>query len=240
MLVGAMSDIHGNLPALEAVLADMKNKSVESMICCGDLLAFGPRPVEVLDLLQSLGSMQIIRGNTDRWMQLISSGQTEFEEKVIYKMQPALQWTLDRLGPRAESYLQQYPASLDLGIEGLRTFVRHGDLDSDMQRILPDSDISGLIQTLEDAACDIFLCGHTHVPFVKKQGRTSIINCGSTSMPFDGTPQPSWVLMDIENKSLQARVFRIDYDKEAVFRDLNNSGMPMSDTMIERIRNARM
>ncbi|MFH1437656.1 MAG: metallophosphoesterase family protein [Pseudomonadota bacterium] len=240
MLIGAMSDLHGNLISLEAVLADMKDKSVESMICCGDLLALGPRPVEVLDLLQSFGNIQIIRGNTDRWMQLISSGQTGFEEKVINQMQPALLWTLERLGPRAESYLQQYPASLDLGIEGLRTFIRHGGLDSDMQRILPASDLTDLMQALEDAGCDIFMCGHTHVPFVRKNGRTTLINCGSASMPFDGTPQPSWVLMEIENKTLKARVFRLDYDREAAVRDLRQSGMPMSDTMIARIRNARM
>lgn len=240
MRIAVISDIHGHLISLEAVLDEINKRSVDSMICCGDITAFGPRPLEVLDMLGSQKNIQIIRGNTDRWMEIILNGKTGDEEKVIYNVQPALKWTLEKLGSMTESYFQKYPPSVEIGTEGLRTYVRHAGLHSDTKGLLPGSDLGDLSATLEEDKCDIFLCGHTHIPFTKKKGRTTFVNAGSTAYPFDSIPRPSWALLEIENKTSKVEIFRVDYDIEESVTDLKNSGMPMADVFIDRIRNARM
>jgi len=240
MRMAVIADLHGNTLSLEAVLRDIARHSVDATICCGDLVAFGPRPLEMLDLLDSINTIQLIGGNTDRWLELVHRGRKPYKEKIIEKLEPSLQWTLERLGSRIEPFLTAFPPSLDIGLEGLRTHVRHAGPDSDVQGILPEADLGPLASVLEEENCDIFLCGHTHRPFVRKAGRTTFVNAGSTALPFDGTPRPSWALLEIENKKLKAGIFRVDYKADEAIVQLEQCGMPMADVMIERIRNARM
>jgi putative phosphoesterase len=240
MRIAVISDLHGHIVPLEAVMKDIKKRSVDASVCCGDLAAFGPNPVEVLDLLESWENMQIIRGNTDRWLELVGSGRTEFEELAVRRMQPTLRWTLEKLGPRGGPRAWSHPPSMEMGAEGLRVFVRHGSLDSDTAGLFPDSDLEGLTAALEKEKCDIFLCGHTHVPFTRRAGNIAVVNAGSTAYPFDSVPRPSWVLLEIENKGLKHEIFRVDYNMEAALQGMRSSGMPMADVMIERMRNARM
>jgi predicted phosphodiesterase len=240
MRIAVITDLHGNTLSLQAVLRDVARCGVDATICCGDLVAFGPRPVEMLDLLESVSTIQLIRGNTDRWLELVHRGRKPYGEKIVEKVEPSLQWTIDRLGSRIEPFLAAFPPSLDIGFEGLRTYVRHAGLDSDVQGILPETELGPLAGILEEEKCDIFLCGHTHRPFVRKEGRTTFVNAGSTALPFDGIPMPSWALLNIENKELNAEIFRVNYKADKAIEQLMQCGMPMADVMIERIRNARM
>ncbi len=240
MRVAVITDLHGNTLSLEAILRDVTRRSVDATICCGDLVAFGPRPVEMLDLLDGVHNIQLIRGNTDRWLEEVHRGRKPYAEGIVEKLEPSLRWTLEKLGSRIEPFLAAFPPSLDIGFEGLRTYVRHAGLESDVEGILPDADLGPLTDLLEERKCDIFLCGHTHRPFVKKSGRTTFVNAGSTSLPFDGIPMPSWALLKIENKELNAEIFRVNYKAEEAIEQLEQSGMPMADVIIERMRNARM
>jgi predicted phosphodiesterase len=240
MRVAVISDLHGNTVALEAVLRDIEKHGVDATICCGDLVAFGPRPAETLDLLDSVSTIQLIRGNTERWLELVQEGRKPYGEKIIGKIEPCLQWTLEKLGSRIEPFLAACPPTLDIGFEGLRAYVRHAGYDSDVQGILPETDLGPLADLLEEEKCDIFLCGHTHRPFVRKAGRTTFVNAGSTGLPFDGTPRPSWALLEIENKKLKARILRVDYKMDEAIEQLEQCGMPMAHVMIERMQKARM
>jgi putative phosphoesterase len=240
MLIGVISDLHGNRPALEAVLADMKRRSVETIICCGDLLAFGPHPGEVLDVLLSLKSIRTIRGNTERWMEIVRAGRLPYEEKVITRIEGALAWTLEKLGARADDFLRTFPPALESHMGGLKIFARHAGLDSDTQGILPGADLRALATALEQAGCDILLCGHTHIPFTKKEGKTHFVNAGSVALPFDGIASPAWALLEMSDETLKTRIFRVDYDRTAAMNDLAKSGMPLAEIWIERIKNARM
>lgn len=240
MRVAVITDLHGNVLSLEAVLRDVASHGVDATICCGDLVAFGPRPVETLDLLDSISTIQIIRGNTDRWLELVHGGRKPYEEKIVERLEPSLQWTLEKLGSRVGPFLSAFPPSLDIGFEGLHACVRHAGLDSDVKGVLPDQDMGPLASVLDEERCDIFLCGHTHRPFVRTAGRTTFVNAGSTALPFDGIPRPSWALLEIENKELKASVFRLDYNADEAIEQLEQCGMPLAEVMIERIRNARM
>jgi predicted phosphodiesterase len=240
MRIAVISDLHGNLLSLEAVLKQVEAQGVDLLICCGDLVAFGPHPLEVLDLLEGQRGLHVIRGNTDRWLETVLGSAGPYEEKVVNRVAPSLRWTLDKLGPRAGRFLAACPPSLEIGLEGLRTKVRHAGLDSDTLGIMSDADTAGLTSRLAEEHCDIFLCGHTHVPFWRTENGVTLVNAGSTALPFDLTPRPSWALLDIQNKTLQTRIFRVDYNLEAAIEDLGRSGMPMADVFSERIRNAKM
>ena len=237
--IGVISDIHGNIRSLEKIIAEIRKKSIDRIICCGDLVAFGPRPVEVLTLLGSVGNVDIVRGNTERWMAMIYRGETEFEESVLYKVEPALRWTIEKLGGEAEQLLNSYPPALDLELEERRIFVRHGSLESDTTGLYPDSDLGSLGDSLAGMNCNIFLCGHTHIPFMKECGKATIINSGSVGMPFDLITKPTWALLELDRKKVKAEIFRIRYDRVEVVEELKNSGMPLADVFAERVRTAK-
>jgi putative phosphoesterase len=237
--IGVISDIHGSILPLESIFKEMLDESVDSIICCGDLVAFGPNPGEVLNFLDSMDAIQIIRGNTDRWIEMIVHGERDFEEPVVSKVEASLRWTVERLGKKIERFVNRYPPSLDLEYEGKRILVRHGSMDSDTDGVLPNMDLSDLERSMETAGCDIFLCGHTHVPFTRVFERKWIVNCGSTGMPLDLIPKPSWALLAIEKNDISVEIFRIDYNSDKVIADLQASGMPRADIFVERIKRAK-
>ena len=191
MRVAALCDIHGNLPALEAVLADPRCAAADVIVCGGDLCA-GPMPVEVLDLMR-LREALFVRGNADREL----TG-----------------WPAERLGDTELEMLRAWPTTLPLDVDGLgRVVFCHGSPRSDneiLTRLTPEEAI--------DEACagmPVVVGGHTHVQFDRIAGRTRFVNAGSVGMPYEGRTAAFWALLgpDVE---LVATSYDIDAAVAAV------------------------
>lgn len=241
MKVAVISDIHGNAISFKKVIEDINSFQIDTIICCGDLTAFGIMPMEIVQYLECLDNAHIIAGNTDRWIKLILDGEKEFREKVVYKVEPSLAWTIKKLGRYARQYIEKYPSYREVKMENKKIAIVHGSLQSDVEGIMESHDFTTLFPVLKEKGIDCLVCGHTHIPFIKEDGETIIVNCGSVSLPYDGIPKPSWALLEInEGEKVHAEIMRTAYDRVEYVDKLMRSDMPMKRIFAERIMKAKM
>jgi putative phosphoesterase len=240
MRIAAFSDIHGNVAALEAVLADIEDQGVDATICLGDVVAFGPRPVEVLERLEAIGDLMLVRGNTERWLGLVRDRpEGPFEERVIASVAPSLSWTLERLSDDRVRSLLDLPTTGALEAGGLRVVAEHASPGSDSEGISLRVEASVFESMFDGFDGQAFLCGHTHEPFVRPvAGRVFVINDGSVGLPYDGIPKPSWALVELTGQGIRASIRRVPYDLRSVVDDIAQRAMVWSDVIARRVETA--
>jgi predicted phosphodiesterase len=206
--VVVLSDIHGVLPALEAVLAEPDVRAADVIVLTGDLAA-GPLPVETLDLLWSLGDRALwVRGNADRELVRLA---TDPEYAVPY---PESQWAARQLRPDQVELLAGLPLTQRLKIDGLgTTLFCHATPRDDEEVVLVDSPPSRWKTVYADLPDEVrvVVCGHTHMPFMRLVDRRVVVNPGSVGMPY-GTAGPHWALL---GGGVQLRRTEIDLDAAA-------------------------
>jgi putative phosphoesterase len=226
MAVALLYDVHGNLPALEAVLEDARDTPVESWVLGGDYASFGAWPTEVVARQDELQDAVWIRGNWDRWQTGDSS-----DMPPIPELRSALVAVVDALGPEIVTRLGALPATHTDG----DTLYCHGAPGTDMDSFLPqprDEDAA----LLEGVAAGRVVFGHTHLAFTREHEGVVLLNPGSVGMPFDGDVRASWALLHDDGRIEQRRV---EYDVEAACAGLQArfSGAWVDGT-IERLRAA--
>ncbi|MBW2264473.1 MAG: metallophosphoesterase family protein [Deltaproteobacteria bacterium] len=240
MRIGFFSDIHGNVLALEAVLADMKEEGVEAYVCAGDLAAFGPRPREVIQRLNDMEGLMIVRGNTERWLDLVRSKPLgPYDEKVLEKVRPALAWTIEKLSDDSITIMADLPLAGMMEGDGVALQVEHASPGSDWVGIQPEVEDERLGEMFDGFEGEAFVCGHTHKPLMRKVGEILVVNDGSVGFPYDGVPRPSWVLVEVSG-GVKAEIRRVDYDRDAVRKDIADVGMVWGDVMSMRLETAVM
>jgi putative phosphoesterase len=205
--VAALSDIHGNLPALEAVLVDVDREHVDAVVVAGDTIS-GPWPDGVFDLLTDVGAL-VVSGNVDRLA--LSGGEHAIGD-----------WSAERLGAR-RARVASWPLTVELSVEGLgRVLVCHATPTSDetlYTRVTPDEDLVGLFTTVD---ADVVVCGHTHVQYDRTLSNgLRIVNPGSVGMPYEGEHGAFWAHLgpDVELR-------RTEYDLEAAVAAIRATGAP--------------
>jgi len=228
MLIAFISDIHGNLPALEAALADAKGRGAGRIVCCGDMTGFGPFPDEVCKLLAKR-RIPAIAGNYDlKTLDAAARGKPDAKETAGKKSR-ILWWTVENLSRRSRLYLSGLPDRLDLQIPAgeHRFLVVHGSPVSASDAIYPSVTRQGLAMKLGGESPDVLVCGHTHIPFVRRNGGILVVNCGSAGHPVDGDPRPSYALVRVERgAAVRARIVRFDYERERTLAALEKSALP--------------
>jgi hypothetical protein len=144
------------------------------------------------------------------------------------KKRRILLWTVAHLHARARCYLAGLPERLDLRIpSGHRLLVVHGSPISMDDAIYPSVTRQGLKAKLSDARPDILMCGHTHIPFVKRVNGTLVVNCGSTGHPVDGDPRPAYALVRAEpGAAPRGRIVRFKYDRSRTVATLQKTSLP--------------
>jgi putative phosphoesterase len=216
--LAVLSDIHGVLPALEAVLAEPDVASADAIALTGDL-ASGPQPVETLDLLSSLGDRAIwIRGNADRELAELADGQDiEIPDEVT-------PWAAQQLRPDQMKLLAGLPERVTVTVAGLgQVLLCHATPRNDTEVVLVDSRMDRWTEVLDglDGEIGTIVCGHTHMPFARLAHGRMIVNPGSVGMPY-GRTGAHWALL---GPGVQLR--RTSYDNAAVSaRVIAESGYP--------------
>jgi predicted phosphodiesterase len=229
--VAGLFDIHGNLPALEAVLAEVREAKVDRIVVGGDVVP-GPMPCETLERLLALDlPTDFLHGNCE----LAVLAQREVAETQLARywgtasgaplpaaIARAMRWTAEQIGPRYEAILRSWPKTLWLEVSGLGgVFFCHGTPRSEAEiftRLTPEERLVPLFEGL-----DRVVCGHTHMQFDRTIGSTRVLNAGSVGMPF-GEPGAYWVLL---GPGIELR--RTDYDREAAAERFRATSYPQAE-----------
>jgi len=193
MRIAAIFDIHGNLPALEAVLDDVRREPVDEIIVGGDVFP-GPMPMEVLSVLDSLDiPLRFITGNGDRVVLTARSGGDISEVPAPY--QNVVRWGADVLSDEAARKMAGWPATLRARVGGLGDVLFcHATPHNDTDIVTRRTPEERLRQVFEAAGVPLVVCGHTHMQFDRHVGTTRVVNAGSVGMPF-GSPGAYWLLL---------------------------------------------
>jgi putative phosphoesterase len=196
MRVAAIYDIHANLPALEAVLHDIRHADVDQVVVGGDVLP-GPMPRETLARLLDLGMpMQFIHGNGDREVLARMAGtETDWYRTAAEPWREPVRWTAEQLYTEHERLLAGWPTTCRVEIDGLgEVLFCHATPRNDTDcftRLTPEA---RLVPIFEGVAAPVVICGHTHMQFDRTIGRVRVVNAGSVGMPF-GEPGADWLLL---------------------------------------------
>lgn len=191
--VAALYDIHGNLPALEAVLDGVRRADVDHIVVGGDVLP-GPMPRECLHALRSLDvPLTCIRGNGEREVLALRAG--EEPGTVPATFHAMMRWVASALDEAQVAWLSGWPATATIEVDGLGAVLCcHATPRSDTElftRLTPEEQIA---PAFADVGLPVVLCGHTHMPFVRTIGGAQVANPGSVGMPF-GEPGAYWALL---------------------------------------------
>jgi len=219
VLVAVLSDIHGNLPALRAVLSDLEDEGVRSVVVAGDTIS-GPWPVEVFDAVAALDARNV-RGNADREV---------LERSTRYG--PLATWCADRLGAERLEVAASWPLTLELDVDGLgRVLVCHSTPTSDepiYTRITPEGE---LVELLGPVEADVLVSGHTHVQYDRTlTSGLRVVNPGSVGMPYEGQPGAFWALL---GPSVELR--RTDYDVAATVESVRALAVPVDERLLDHL-----
>jgi putative phosphoesterase len=206
--VAALYDIHGNLPALEAVLADVGREGVDAIVIGGDIASGPPQPREVVDLLRSLPNAHCIRGNADRL----------FDEE--FAGDEGLGWLLERLDDDRARWLAELPFSVVLD-DTLYVHATPLDDTTIVTELTTDEKLAGLLRDVEQPRV---VAGHTHMQLERRVGEKLFVNAGSVGWPYEGTPGAYWAIL---GDGVEMR--RTDYDRERAATLVRASGHPRAE-----------
>jgi putative phosphoesterase len=213
MRVAAIYDIHANLPALEAVLEDIRQVEVDQVVVGGDVVP-GPMPRETITCLRSLDiPVQFIHGNGDREVLAQMRGtETEWYRAAPEQWREPVRWTAEQLHPEDERLLAGWPATLRVEIRGLgEVLFCHATPRNDTEiftRLTPEERLLPIFAGLN---VPVVVCGHTHMQFDRTIAGIRVLNAGSVGMPF-GEPGAYWLLL---GPGVELRRTRYDLAKAA-------------------------
>jgi putative phosphoesterase len=217
MRVAALYDVHGNLPALEAVVADWRLEAADAIVVGGDVVA-GPFPAETLDALGALGErVRFLRGNADRNV-LEDAGERSL-------------WCRSRLGDVRAARVAAWPQTLSLEVDGLGP-VRfcHATPRSDEEivtRITPDDEVADALQGTEET---VVVCGHTHIQYDRRVDGWRLVCAGSVGLPYEGRPGAFWLLLGPDVSHV-----RTEYDVHRAAELIRTSGYPDPEGTVESL-----
>jgi predicted phosphodiesterase len=222
--VAALYDIHGNLPALEAVLAEVPAGAV--IVVGGDFVG-GPWPRETMDRLRELGDRaHWLRGNADR------EAAADVQVGMSEEARRSLEWSAEQLCAEQRELIRSLPDDLVLEVEGLGpTLFCHGSPRSDEEIITAVSSEERLREILAGVEQQTVVCGHTHHQFDRTVDGIRVVNAGSVGMPYEGEQGAYWALLGPD-----ADFRRTDYDVEAMLVAMAATDYPEKENLTEILR----
>jgi predicted phosphodiesterase len=238
--VALLSDIHGNLVALEAVLADMARRGpFDRIIVAGDLAWSGPWPAEVVDRVRGESGAVVIQGNTDAFFRRRPDDTPAGKREGRFAEQ--LAWMAERLGPGRVRYLADLPFSYRVSpAPGHDLLVVHAnpvDLDHPIMPKVSEADLDDLLLIEGGAEPDwsALAFGHVHVPFTRQWRGRLLVDVSSTGLPMDGDPRAVYAILIWDGGQWHAEHHRVFYDVPVVAHQMRHGGMPRGKHFAERL-----
>jgi putative phosphoesterase len=226
--IGIISDIHGNLPGLEACFKALTEEGVDQIVCLGDLVQFGPYPSEVIDFIQ-INEIDTVQGNCDRAVAKGRDSTGDSFENIQWERLSSelLRWTDDQITPDQKKYLKKLPAELRYMVGSTRILCVHG-LPGNICGSIGRRDSKEVYDfILKQNSCDILLLGHTHEMYLKPRNTRMIINPGSVgggTLPEEST----MAILDINEENTTASIswYRVPFNMALYEKKYKHEGLP--------------
>jgi predicted phosphodiesterase len=241
MRIALISDIHGNLVALDSVLRELAQEPIDQIICLGDVAALGPQPHEVIERLRQL-RCPVILGNTDAWL-LRPPGAKTADSAILSAI---TSWCREQLTPEDRDYLQTFSPLLELSLDAeKRLLCYHGSphsFDDVIASITPDTDVQAM---LSGYSATVFAGGHTHIQMIRRYQNAHIVNVGSIGLPGVNAGSPElpmnhhvrWAeygVLSNEHGRLSIDLRRTPLDLAKLRESGSNSAMPYLDWWLQK------
>ncbi|MTI89701.1 MAG: metallophosphoesterase family protein [Balneolaceae bacterium] len=226
MRVAAIYDIHGNLPALEAVLEEIEDEGVDCIVVGGDVIA-GPMPGETLSVLQEITiPTHFLHGNAESELLRYLAGKDP--QALSERAAGEAYWGAENLSDEHKAFLSEWPATCELQIEGYgNVLFCHATPNSDIKVFTKDTPETKLAGIFERHKAPLVVCGHTHMQFDRTIEDVRVVNAGSVGMPF-GHTGADWLLIADEIE------FRhTDYDISKAAEKIRQSNYAHAENFVE-------
>jgi putative phosphoesterase len=231
--LGLISDIHGNLLALNAVLDELNESGIDRLVCLGDVAA-GPEPRQTIDRLRELGC-PVVLGNWDTWL---LEGIPPLQLQEGPKLRDQGDWSAAQLTKPDQDFLRELQPQLELDLGGTVVLCVHGSPRSALEDIHATTPDSELAEMFNGTKPRVLAAGHTHVQLARLHGTTLIVNPGSVGLPFNSwppngavrmSPWAEYAILTVEDGRISTELRRAPYDVPALLENARGSGMPHPD-----------
>jgi len=227
--VAVLSDVHGNLAALEAVRKAIKREKPDAVIVAGDHVMNGPDPAGVVDALREMETTgaTIVQGNTDVAVADFdySAAFPWFTDGIPDTFVAAAEWAHDALGEDRVGWLRRLPSERRLMLDDTMVLACHASPGSQTQGFDTQLDPSVMLERISRTDARVICCGHTHLPEVRDMGWKIIVNDGSAGYVFDGDPTASWALVELDGDEIRTEIRRAEFDTMAVANAISARGL---------------
>ena len=233
MRLGLIADIHGNLPALDAVLAELSREGVDRLVCLGDL-SLGPQPVEALERVRSL-DCPVIKGNWDDWF---LHGMPPLDGRLGEALADLRTWSAKQLSSDQRQYLAELLPTAEVELpDGTILLASHGSPRSFEDWILATTPDEELEEMFAGRTALVFAGGHTHFQLFRRFGESVILNPGSVGLPFrrpsrgimEISPWAEYGVVEHDGDRLSIELRRTAFDLDGFLRTMRESGMPHAE-----------
>ena len=247
MRLVVLSDVHGNLPALEAVMSHLKTQGgYDEIWVLGDLAVFCPYPAQVLERLAPLPKARFVQGNTDGYLvsgrrppQMAVQDESQWNNMpgFLKERDASFRWTVSHLGYEGYLFLRELPFQQRVEIPGYGAVLGvHGSPLGDEVGVWEHTTDADLRDMLSGTDFRLLLCGHTHCPLDRNLDSKRVINVGSVGLPLDGDRRAAYATLDIEGGQCQSALHRVGYDVDEVLAELSEVDHPAIDWVGSRLR----
>ncbi|HEY2474006.1 MAG TPA: metallophosphoesterase family protein [Candidatus Cybelea sp.] len=234
MRIAILADVHGNLLALDACLADLEAQGgADAITVAGDLCLAGPKPKKVLQRLDELGAA-CIRGNKDR---VLCDGASDGEQTPAELAR--IEWTRRELGERWLSWLGDLPFGMRIGEDDNQLLIVHANPKNDEEHLWPDADEATLDRLVGEERATAIAFGHLHLPYVRMWRGHLLVDVASAGVPKDGDARACYAIFTERTGGWEVKHRRVAFDVKKVATQLSDCGIPESAELIATLRRHR-
>ncbi len=239
MKIAVISDIHGNMQALDAVLEEIKKEKCEKIFCLGDLAMAGPEPAKTIEKIRDLSKnsdFTLIQGNTDEMIANCDNRMVHLLEENNPVMAHALECDAVDVSDVQKEFLRELPKQKELEIEGVKILLVHGSPRKNNENIYPDLPIEEIEEMIAQTNADVIFCGHTHVPCgYQTNTKQTVVNVGSVGRPFSQEPKSCFAVLEIKNGEFEISHKLVPYDVQKAAEILRERQFEGADKLAQML-----
>lgn len=241
MKIAVISDIHGNMEAVDSVMNDIKDRGCQKLFVLGDYAMAGPEPKVTVDyFMQKIDdeNVYMIQGNTDLMIAGYNDGLYGSLRQKAPVMAEALKNDANLLNKEEKDFLRNLPANKEVEIDGVKFLLVHGSPRRNNEDILADTPLSEVEKMLEGVDADVILCGHTHIPCgFQTSTKQTVVNDGSVGRPFTPEPKACYLIITVADGKCVFEHRFVEYDNKKASDKVRTRGFAGAEKLAQTLLN---